>query len=99
MSVNRTVFSKTIRAKTYQTAARQFAKHLQSKGHAYEWAAIEVVETVSNGYYCCSDATRHTLIQYHNEATYPSTHDWSYYWAIEPIDEGKYYAWFIEENQ
>lgn len=83
---------KNIKAKSIEKAAEKFAKVLTSKG--YEWAASEMVESVENGYYCCSNAMGHTLSI--GKVTSPKTHDWTYYWAIENIDGNDYYAWFIE---
>lgn len=84
---------KEIKAKSIEKAAEKFAKVLAANG--YDWAAEEVVESVDNGYYCCSNASRHTLI-IGGEPTHPMANDWTYYWAIENIDENNYYAWFIE---
>ena len=84
---------KEIKAKSIDKAAEKFAKVLAAKG--YEWASDEMVESVNSGYYCCSNASTHTLIQ-GGEPTNPKTNDWAYYWAIENVDENIYYAWFIE---
>ena len=84
---------KEIKAKSIDKAAEKFAKVLAANG--YEWAADEMVESVGNGYYCCSNASRHTLIE-GDEPTSPKTTDWTYYWGIENIDKNDYYAWFIE---
>lgn len=83
---------KNIKAKSIEKAAEKFAKVLTAKG--YEWAADEMIESVENGWYCCSNAMEHTLIK--GKVTSPKTHDWTYYWAIENIDGNDYYAWFIE---
>ena len=84
---------KEIKAKSIDKAVEKFAKVLVA--NEYEWAADEMVESVGNGYYCCSNASRHTLIQ-GGKPTSPQTNDWTYYWAIENIDKNTYYAWFIE---
>ena len=84
---------KEIKAKSIEKAAEKFAKVLVANG--YDWAADEMVESVNSGYYCCSNASMHTLIQ-GGEPTNPKTDDWTYYWAIENIGENIYYAWFIE---
>ena len=62
----------------------------------YNWVADEMIESVSYGYICCSNATEHTLKK--GEVTSPKTTDWFYYWAIEQIDEKNFYAWFIEKT-
>lgn len=84
---------KEIKAKSIEKAAEKFAKVLIEKG--YEWAADEMIESVENGCYCCSNAAEHTLIK-GAKPTSPKTNDWTYYWAIENIDGNDYYAWFIE---
>lgn len=84
---------KEIKAKSIDKAAEKFAKVLTANG--YEWAADEIIESVGNGYYCYSNASRHTLTE-GGKPTSPITIDWTYYWAIENIDENIYYAWFIE---
>ena len=84
---------KEIKAKSIEKAAEKFAKVLVANG--YEWAADEIVESVGNGYYCCSNASRHMLIK-GGEPTSPASTDWTYYWAIDKIDVNTYYAWFIE---
>lgn len=84
---------KNIKAKSIEKAAEKFAKVLTAKG--YEWAADEMLESVENGYYCCSNAMEHTLIK-GGRPTSPKTNDWTYYWAIENIDGNEWYAWFIE---
>lgn len=84
---------KEIKAKSIGKAAEKFAKVLVANG--YDWAADEMVESVGNGYYCCSNASMHTLIQ-GGKPTNPKTTDWTYYWAIEEVDDCIYYAWFIE---
>lgn len=83
---------KNIKAKTIEKAAEKFAKVLTEKG--YEWAAEEMVESVDNGYYCCSNAMEHGITS--GKVTSPKTNDWTYYWAIENIDGNDFYAWFIE---
>lgn len=83
---------KEMTAKSIEKATEKFAKVLKSKG--YDWAAEEMIESVSNGYICCSNAMEHNLIK--DTVTSPKTHDWTYYWAIENIDGNTYYAWFIE---
>ena len=55
-----------------------------------------MTENVSNGCVCCSNATEHNLKI--GEVTSPKTADWSYYWAIEQLDEKNFYAWFIERQ-
>lgn len=86
---------KTIKAKSIEKASRVFAEHLTRNG--YEWVAEEVVECVANGYYCQSNAMEHNLPK--EKVTHPTSSDWSYYWAVEEIDDGKYYAWFIERME
>lgn len=86
---------KNIRAKSIEKASIIFGEYLTRNG--YEWVAEEVVECVANGYYCQSNAMQHNLPK--EKVTHPITHDWSYYWAIEEIDEGRYYAWFIERKE
>ena len=84
---------KNIKAKTAEKAAEKFATILSAKG--YEWAATEMTESIENGYFCCSNAYAHTLIQ-GGKVTTPKTNDWTYYWALENIDGDNWYAWFIE---
>ena len=84
---------KEIKAKTIEKAAEKFAKVLTAKG--YEWAAEEMIESVENGYYYCSNASEHSVVQGGRPIS-PKTHDWTYYWAIENIDGNDWYAWFIE---
>lgn len=85
---------KRIKAKSIEKAAEKFAKVLTAKG--YEWAGEAMVESVKEGYYCESNAMEHSFPKY--KVTSPKTNDWSYYWAIEEIDENEYYAWFIERD-
>ncbi len=80
--MKRIEIDKEIKAKTYEKATEKFAKILREKG--YDWTADEMIESVSNGYMCCSNATEHNMGQY--QVTSPKTYDWSYYWAIENID-------------
>jgi hypothetical protein len=84
---------KEIKAKSIEKAAEKFAKVLIAKG--YEWAASEMIESVENGYYYCSNATEANLVQFGRPIS-PKTNDWTYYWAIENIDGNEWYAWFIE---
>ena len=84
---------KEIKAKSIEKAAEKFAKVLAAKG--YDWAAAEMVESVENGYYYCSNASECNLIK-NGRPISPKTTDWTYYWAIENIDGNDYYAWFIE---
>lgn len=86
---------RTIKAKTIEKASEKFATVLAANG--YKWAANEVFETVSNGYFYCTNASGIDLIR-NGRPLPPRTNDWSYYWAIEEIDNGKYYAWFIERT-
>ena len=86
---------KEIKAKSIEKAAEKFAKVLTSKG--YEWAAAEIVESVENGYYYCSNASVANLIKGGRPVS-PKTNDWTYYWGIENIDGNEWYAWFIERN-
>lgn len=86
---------KTIKAKSIEKASRIFAEYLTRKG--YKWASDEVIESVENGYYCMSNASRHSIMR--GVITYPITSDWSYYWAIENIDGNEWYAWFIERTE
>lgn len=84
---------KEIKANSIEAAAKKFAKVLTAKG--YEWAASEMIESVENGYYYCSNASVANLIQFGRPVS-PKTNDWTYYWAIENIDGNEWYAWFIE---
>ena len=83
---------KEIKAKTIEKAAEKFAKVLAANG--FEWAGEAITESVENGYYCDSNAMLHTFKKC--EVTSPKTSDWSYYWAIEELYSGCFYAWFIE---
>jgi hypothetical protein len=85
---------KNIKAKSIEQASQKFAALLTKKG--YEWAGEEMIETVENGYYCCSNAMEHSFRK--GEITSPKTNDWAFYWAIENIDGNEYYAWFIERE-
>ena len=76
------------------TASKRFAKKLFLRG--YDWAAEEVLEMVENGFLCSSNASGHNLQE--GIVNFPSTGDWSYFWAIKQ-DEDTFYAWFIERNQ
>lgn len=76
------------------TASKRFAKKLSLRG--YDWAAEEVLEMVENGFLCSSNASGHNLQE--GIVNFPSTGDWSYYWAINQ-DEDTFYAWFIERAQ
>lgn len=93
--MERICIEKAIKAKTIEKAAEKFAAYLASKG--YEWAAEEVVESVSSGYYYCNNATESNMVQY-SEPLSPKSDDWSYYWAIDNIDGGDWYAWYIERS-
>ena len=93
--MKRIEIDKEIKAKSIEKASEKFAKVLMSKG--YEWAAIETVESVDNGYYYCSNATEFHLVKGGCPVS-PITNDWTYYWAIEKIDDNTYYAWFIEKS-
>lgn len=84
---------KEIKAKSIEKATEKFAKVLTEKG--FDWAAVEMLESVENGYYYCSNAYEISLIQYGRPLS-PKTNDWTYYWAIENIDGNLWYAWFIE---
>ena len=83
---------KEIKAKTIEKAAERFAKVLAARG--FEWAGEAMTESVAGGYYCDSNAMRHSFKK--GEVTTPETCDWSYYWAIEELYSGCFYAWFIE---
>lgn len=82
-----------IAAKTIEEASKKFAKRLDRIG--LDYASDEIIESVENGYYYCSNATRINLIQ-HGEPVAPKTNDWTYYWGIENVDDTHYYAWYIE---
>lgn len=86
---------KEIKAGTIEKAAKKFSEYLEKNG--YEWAAEEMVESVENGYYCCSNASAHNLVC--GKVTHPETSDWTYFWAIENIDGNQWYAWFIERTE
>lgn len=94
LKMKRVEFDKEIKASNIEKATEKFCKILRDNG--YEWAADEMTETVSNGYFCCSNAAEHNLKK--GEVTSPKTADWSYYWAIEQLDEKNFYAWFIERQ-
>lgn len=83
---------KEIKAKSIEKAAEKFAKVLINKG--YDWAGEEIVESVNNGYICCSNAMQHPIAK--GKVSNPKTNDWSFYWAIENLYDDMYYAWFIE---
>lgn len=91
--MKRTDIDKEIKAKVIEQAAAKFAKVLTAKG--YEWAADGMIESVENGYFCCSNASEHSVIKC-GEPVSPKTNDWTFYWGIESIGENTYYAWFIE---
>lgn len=92
--MKRVEFDKEIKASNIEKATEKFCKILREKG--YEWAADGMTESVSYGYYCCSNATEHNFKK--GEVTSPKTQDWNFYWAIEQLDENRYYAWFIERQ-
>lgn len=92
--MKRVEFDKDIKASDIEKATEKFCKILREKG--YDWTADEMTESVSNGCICCSNATEHNLKI--GEVTSPKTADWSYYWAIEQLDEKNFYAWFIERQ-
>ncbi len=92
--MKRVEFDKEIKANNIEKAVEKFCKVLRDKG--YDWAADEMTESVSNGYVCCSNASEHNVKI--NEVSSPKTSDWSYYWAIEQLDEKLFYAWFIEKQ-
>ena len=94
LKMKRVEFDKEIKASNIEKATEKFCKILREKG--YDWAADEMTESVSNGCVCCSNATEHNLKI--GEVTSPKTADWSYYWAIEQLDEKNFYAWFIERQ-
>lgn len=85
---------KEIKTNSIEKAAEKFCRILREKG--YIWASDEIIETVSYGYVCCSNAMDHILKI--GEVTSPRTTDWTYYWAIEQLDEKNFYAWFIERK-
>ena len=85
---------KEIKAKTIEKAAEKFAKVLAAKG--FGWAGDTMVESVANGYICDSNAMVYSFPM--GKVTTPKTPDWSYYWAVEEIDTGLFYAWFIERT-
>lgn len=87
-------FDKEIKASNIEKATEKFCKMLRDKG--YDWAADEMTEAVSNGYNCMSNAAEHNLKKC--EVTSPKTADWTYYWAIEQLDEKNFYAWLIERQ-
>ena len=84
-----------IKAKSIEKACEKFAKVLMSKG--YVWVADEMVESVENGYFYGTNATESNLAKGARPVS-PKTNDWTYYWAIEEIDDNTYYAWFIEKS-
>ena len=92
--MKRVEFDKEIKASNIEKAVEKFCKILIEKG--YDWAADEMIESVSNGYVCCSNAAEHNVKT--NEVSSPKTCDWTYYWAIEQLDEKLFYAWFIEKQ-
>lgn len=92
--MKRVSLDKEIRSKSIIGASKVFAKYLALKG--YDWASEEVIETVENGYRCCSNASRHNLVM--GLSTFPASDDWSYYWAFEPLESGGWYCWFIERS-
>ena len=85
---------KAIKASSIEKAAEKFCKTLRDSGRV--WAADEMIESVSNGYLCFSNASCHNLKI--KEVTSPESADWSYYWAIEEIGDKEFYAWFIERQ-
>lgn len=84
---------KEFKAKTAEKAAEKFAKVLIEGG--YEWAASEMIESVENNCFACSNATEHN-VPANGQVTHPKTHDWTYYWALDNIYENVWYGWFIE---
>lgn len=92
--MKRVEFDREIKASSIEKAVEKFCKVLRDKG--YDWVADEMVESVANGYVCCSNAMEHNVRA--NEVSSPKTTDWSYYWAIEQLDEKLFYAWFIEKQ-
>lgn len=85
-------FDKEFKANSITKASEKFAKLLRKKG--YDWAADEMLESVENGYFCCSNAMEHNIAE--GKVTYPKTSDWTYYWSIENLYDNIYYASFIE---
>jgi len=84
---------KTFKAKDLKSAAKKFYDFLIKKG--YEWVAEEMIESVKNGYICCTNASRCNLQK--GKISYNISNDWSYYWGLENVDDtNEYYAWFIE---
>lgn len=92
--MKRVEFDREIKASGIEKAVEKFCKVLRDKG--YSWVADEMTESVANGYMCCSNAMEHNFKI--NEVTSPKTTDWSYYWAIEQLNEKLFYAWFIEKQ-
>ena len=86
---------KEIKAKSIEAASEKFAKVLSAKG--YEWAAEEIIESVANGYYYFSNASEANIVKSGRPVS-PATSDWTYYWAIENIDDNTWYAWFVERE-
>ena len=48
----------------------------------------EMRECVANGFYCMSNAMEHNLQK--GVVNPPQSNDWSYYWAVENVDDEKY---------
>ena len=92
--MRRVTIDKEIKASSIEKAAEIFSEKLRKKG--YGWAAEEMTESLSNGYVCSSNASEHNLKI--KEVNSPKASDWTYYWAIEEIDDKKFYAWFIERQ-
>lgn len=92
--MKRVSFDKEIKASNIEKATEKFCKILREKG--YDWAAESMAESVSNGYICCSNALEHDVKI--GEISSPKTKDWSFYWAIEELDNKIFYAWFIERQ-
>lgn len=92
--MRRVIIDKEIKASSIEKAAEIFSEKLRKKG--YGWAAEEMTESLSNGYVCFSNASEHNLKI--KEVNSPKSSDWTYYWAIEEIDDKKFYAWFIERQ-
>ena len=86
-------FDKTIKATTIEQASEKFCKALTERRNVLQWLADEMQESVNGGYHCCSNATLHDLKQ--GVVTSPTTHDWTYYWAIENCFDNTWYAWAI----
>lgn len=86
---------KDIKASTIQKASKKFAEFLSKNG--YDWAADEVVETVANGYFYCSNASLANLVK-GGSPVHPQSNDWSYYWGIDHVDGNNWYAWFIDRD-